>query len=195
MISDVVRSCYPEFYDRYVFGDTIDVFNTRMKFVQRYGWSCLSNQTIKSIAEFCNGKVIDVGSGSGYLSFKLETDHGIDITAVDDGSWHDGRTSTLCSIWKRDLNIDATKLDLDEYGTIILSWPPYNTSFGYDILKNMRGGQKLIYIGECPGGCTGDDQFHDYLDTSFEEHDSSWINEHHYQFFGLHDNIYLYSKL
>jgi len=46
--------------------------------------------------------------------------------------------------------------------TLMLCWPPYDTSMAYNALTAYEG-EHLIYIGEAYGGGTGGDAFHEEL--------------------------------
>jgi hypothetical protein len=51
--------------------------------------------------------------------------------------------------------------------SLLLCWPPYNSSFAYDCVRSYAG-STVVYVGEGMGGCTGDDAFHTLLDDDFE---------------------------
>ena len=57
-------------------------------------------------------------------------------------------------------------------------WPPYEDPVVLQVLKNMSSGQRLIYQGEGYGGCTADDEYHDYLLDHFEITEIDATNEH-----------------
>lgn len=74
--------------------------------------------------------------------------------------------------------------------TLLLCWSPYGEPFAFECLQAFQGTQ-LVYVGEGPGGCTGDDRFH-------EELSQAWTCEGNLvipQWFGIHDSVFLYDRL
>jgi len=165
---------------------------TRDYYIKSFGYVLISEAIIKILSNICKDKsVLDIGSGSGWLSYRLEQS-GIDITALDNNSSH--RPS---KIWKLDIETNALTFDISSWDIIILSWPLYDDPFGYNILQKILDNQMLIYQGERSGGCTGDDNFHTYLNDNFTEDErlSDELNKEHLQFFGLHDWWFVYNRI
>ena len=48
--------------------------------------------------------------------------------------------------------------------SLMLCWPPYSTNMAAMALRRYKG-NVVIYIGEYAGGCTGDEDFHEMLDS------------------------------
>ena len=77
----------------------------------------------------------------------------------------------------------------------MMVWPPYDDPFAYKSLSAFRG-NKLIFIGEGAGGCTGDDDFFNLLCSQWQEvtnigpEDWEGIPNWH----GIHDRLHLYSR-
>lgn len=183
----------------FIFGDStsekdnwFQEISTRDQFVKRYGFVLLTNDTVSELANICGSKkVAEVGSGLGYLSYRL-TQAGCNVTAIDDRSWFG--SSYNSTIWQLDLELDASKKGvLDNYDIIILSWPPMN-SFAYNVIKNMQPNQYLIYQGEAEGGCTANSKFFEYLERKFilEDQRTEKLNKNHINFEGIHDRWYMY---
>lgn len=60
----------------------------------------------------------------------------------------------------------------------------------------MVSGQWLVYNGEGSGGCTGDDPYHELLETEFERFElfEDSLNENHVRFMSIYDRWYVYRK-
>lgn len=101
------------------------------------------------------GPVLDAGCGSGYLAKELGR-LGIDTFAVDNGD-------AKLPIHQRDAQGDARLHVSDRFGAVLMTWPPCNEPFAFDITRAMVPGQLLIYEGENGGGCTADSAFFDYV--------------------------------
>ena len=61
----------------------------------------------------------------------------------------------------------------------------------------MRKNQIVIYQGEGFGGCTGDDQFHEYLFSDNFVHlpITEVLDNFHVTFPTMHDRFYVYQKI
>ncbi len=72
---------------------------------------------------------------------------------------------------------------------LMLCWPPYAEPMGFHALKGFRG-DRLVYIGERYGGCTGDDAFHELLEAEWDT-----ISEHALpQWEGINDRLFIYQR-
>mgnify|MGYP000748191069 CR=1 FL=1 len=180
-----------------VSGYDIEGLNTsymiRDAYVDRIGYSIYTSESLDALAIYLkNKKVLELGSGSGFLSSQLEK-RGVDIMAIDNCSTH-----KFQECFKRDVTGDALCYinENTEYTDIILSWPPYMDAFATDVFDKLKPGTTIWYLGEGAGGCCADDFFF----TKLEEHalyldvPSKNLNQHHVQFKGLHDYWQVYKK-
>jgi hypothetical protein len=74
---------------------------------------------------------------------------------------------------------------------LLLCWPPYNSTFAHDALQAYPG-DTLIFIGEGPGGCTGDDSFFELLAAEWEEVEDQFTD--FVAWYGLNDYVTLYRR-
>ena len=112
-----------------------------------------------------NGRVLDAGSGSGFISKEL-CRRGVEAFAVDRCDYENKERQfgyPVINVYQRDALGDAVDYVSNRYGAVLLVWPPYDQPFAFDIAKAMQPGQLLIFEGEDAGGCTGDDQFFEYV--------------------------------
>lgn len=186
---------------RSVIGSSFRNFQIRELYVNQFGYSVVTTEVAKILVSFINNRrVLDAGAGTGYISSVLAAMGVESVTAVD-------TTAGACTNkkwWKKDLHfpvqVDDTVKVLeqfaDSYDVVLMSWPCYDTSTGYDVAKAMTSGQVLIYQGESQSGCTANDDFFELLDAEFVEHeelnDKLW--DHHYAFSGIHDRWMIYTK-
>jgi len=75
-------------------------------------------------------------------------------------------------------------------GDIFLSWPPYDEPLAFELAKTIPSGTRIFYIGEGKYGCTGDDNFHNYLCDNFKELHFELLPK----FEAIHDSLYVYEK-
>ena len=190
-----------------------DVYTLRDEYIRKIGFPIYTQETVDTLIEYLdNKKVLEVGSGSGFLA-KILSLSGINMTAVDNkasvyimGEIED--THWGC-VYKNDFNNDAIQhLKIynafhpspPSYDVVMMCWPDYRSNFASDIAKLIIPGQTLIYQGEGSGGCTGNEEFHDLVMHSpnlfkLQEEISDKLNETHAQFSGIHDYWSVYTAL
>ncbi len=168
-------------------------FERRDFFTHNYGWSVPNEESIREIKEFINGdRIIEVGAGYG-LWARLLQDIGVNIFPTNK------RYKSKQDEKHIPHNIQFTKVEkinnlkaLEKYGdfeVLMMSWPPYSGSMAYNSLKAFKG-NKLIFIGEGQGGCTGCDKFFKLLYRKWERVKEVSIP----QWMGMHDELFLYKR-
>ena len=165
-------------------------------FHQNYGWSVPTQEAVQKIKEFVgNGSIIEVGGGLG-LWGKLLRDEGVNIVSTNRSyNKFNKKDKKHIDIEKKRF-IDIEELDhlkaIEKYGDfeiLLMSWPPYDDPMAYETLKNFRG-NKVVFIGESGGGCTGCGKFFTLLYNEWERIQSIGIP----QWTGLHDDITFYVR-
>lgn len=155
----------------------------RTKLVARYAFAVPSPESIKALTEFSDGRICEVGSGTGYWA-KLLSEAGADVQAIDDRSSHfkNHRYDTHF----KSVEGSAEKIEHDRM--LFLCWPPMEP-----LASNCLDwylGKRLAYIGEGYGGCTADDDFHDRVVERWKEVAEIDLP----QWPGVHDRLYLYER-
>lgn len=137
------------------------------------------------------GRVLDAGSGSGYMSAELSR-LGVETFAVDCGD-------PALPIHKRDGQGDAVAHVSARFGAVLMTWPPYDLPFAFDIAEAMLPGQMLIYEGEDAGGCCANWSF---FETVFDPTQwghcvdlSAKLNAEHVTFSMHRDQWFVFKKL
>jgi SAM-dependent methyltransferase len=148
------------------------------------------------------GRVLDAGSGSGFLSKEL-CRRGIDTFAVDRCAYEDQKVQRqfgypMITVYQRDAMGDAVNHVSRQFGAVLLVWPPYDKSFAFDIAKAMHPGQLLIFEGEGAGGCAGDDKFFEYVSDGEQwlalKELSDQLDAVHVTFAPQHDHWFIWRK-
>lgn len=175
--------------------DSIDkmreYFDRQDKFRTEYGWSVPTRRAIEHIQKFVgNDMILEVGAGKG-LWAKLMQDLGMHVTPTDlshtDNKYIKGDPHTEVQMMDA---VDAVN-KFGDHSVLMLNWPPYNDPMAAQALKAFRG-NKLIYVGEGWGGCTGDDCFHNIIEKEWQLVEEREIDIP--QWYGIHDWLHLYRR-
>ena len=172
-------------------------FHLRRQFREDYGYVVASAEVMAVLADLLKplGPVLDAGCGSGYLSEEL-TRLGVSTFAVDCRDYHVQRTAPagypIKAVVKLDAIGDAPTFVTDNFGAVLLAWPPYGRTFAFRVAQAMLPGQLLVYEGEAAGGCTADDAFFAHMADAARweqvENISARLNRHHVALDSLHDH-------
>jgi hypothetical protein len=165
-------------------------YRKREEFRTGISWHIPSDELINAIKEY--SPIVSVASGFGYTE-SLAIKEGADVIATDvspnkNNKWcSDGIFNTQVEEISA---IDAVK----KYSgrNVFMAWPPYDTSMAFDAASEMDIEKVLIYVGESYGGCTGNDDFFQYLETHFEELD---ISVNIPRWCGIYDEARVYKKI
>ena len=152
----------------------------RKKFVREFSWAIPNIEAIKAIRKYA--PIVEIGSGGGYWGYLIEQD-GTSIELFDN------RTDTFQKIWKVSQQGGPEVLSRYFNHSLLLCWPPYNSTMASDCLRNFQG-KYVIYIGEPEGGCTADDDFFMILKEHFKLIETVEIP----QWPNIHDSILIYKK-
>ena len=111
--------------------------------------------------------VIEIGAGTGYWA-RMLADRGVDVVAFDiapppseANAWFAGEEP-----WFPVAAGDHSMVESFAERTLLLVWPTRNEDWAADAAQRYLevGGQRLVYVGEPPGGRTGDLRLHALLD-------------------------------
>ena len=168
-------------------GDICDHrFEHRNKFLEECSFAVPTREAITVIKEFVDGRrLLEVGAGSG-LWARLLTDAGLEVVAVDRKSRNDVKHSKFFPV-QRGTAARGVREHRD-CKALLLCWPDYDTHMAADALKEFQG-DRLVYIGEGDGGCTGNEAFHKSL-RSWKLVATIYIP----QWPGIHDDVSLYTR-
>lgn len=132
----------------------------------RFGFAVPDDRALQVIADHASGGVVEVGAGLGYWA-RLLADRGVDVVAYDltpppspANQWFAGREP-----WFPVRAADERVVAGHTERTLLLVWPTRNEDWGADaaLLYAASGGQRLVYVGQPPGGRTGDARLHALL--------------------------------
>lgn len=162
---------------------------SRYEYVPRYAWTITDPGSVFFVAEHADGKLFDPMAGTGYWAHMLRQ-LGVDVICYDreppaENPWHKGH-KPFGDITQMDC-VESARLHPDR--AMLLSWPPYGSSTGAMAIKAYRG-NKIIFVGDGRGGCTGDGKMFDLLDKRWKR----IANHRPVQWWGIHDLITVYRR-
>ncbi|SPM43180.1 hypothetical protein MNAB215_5402 [Mycobacterium numidiamassiliense] len=145
----------------------------RQALVRKYSWSIPDPETVEFVAQHAHNGLVDPIAGTGYWAYVLGQ-LGVDVVCYDlkpgamlhVNGWHG--EDLYADVCARDC-AEAVALHSDR--TLFLSWPPHGQDVGQRTLLAYQG-QRVIYIGEGPGGANGNDAMHMIIDRDWTEIDS-----------------------
>jgi len=159
----------------------------RQPYVGKYSWSIPDPDSVVFVARYADGGLIDPMAGTGYWAYLLEQ-VGVDILCYDlqpgENAWHDGTR------WVSIVAMDGEESVREHPDrTLLLAWPPYSEDVGTRILSAYKG-NRVIFIGEGEGGCTGDCGLHDLLEDEWQ----AVVQHTPVQWWGMHDHITVFER-
>lgn len=132
----------------------------------RFGFAVPDDRALDLIARHSPGGVVEIGAGTGYWA-RLLADRGVDVVAYDiapppapDNSWFAGQQP-----WHPVIAADERIVTRHADRTLLLVWPTRDEDWAADaaLLHLEGGGRRLVYVGEPPGGRSGDARLHAVL--------------------------------
>lgn len=162
----------------------------RHALVRIYSWTVTDPESIDFVAAHADGGLVDPMAGTGYWAYVL-AQLGVDVVCYDANPCHTNNP------WHHDAPLwvpvaqgyAEVVIDAHPDRVLLLAWPPYSEPSGNRVLREYAG-QRVIYMGESEGGCTGDEDMHERLEAEWVE-----VAERvPVQWWGLHDRITVYER-
>ncbi|HEY9555824.1 MAG TPA: hypothetical protein VIR58_03755 [Acidimicrobiales bacterium] len=134
--------------------------------MRRYAYGVPTEEALDAIAAVSPAGVVELGAGSGYWA-RLLHERGVDVVAYD--RWpppsSDNRFVDDVTPWFPVRSGDETVVAGHADRTLLLVWPTKNEVWPADALTRFHaaGGTTVVFVGEGPGGRTGDNVLHALL--------------------------------
>jgi hypothetical protein len=131
-----------------------------------YAFALPTDEALGAIAGVSPGGVVELGAGTGFWA-RLLADRGVDVAAFDvapppsaQNRWFAGVTP-----WYPVRPGDESVAEGHASRTLLLVWPTRNEDWAAAAVERYTsaGGQCVVFVGEGPGGSTGDDRLHALL--------------------------------
>lgn len=135
----------------------------RQRLVRRYAYGVPTTAALDAIAEVSPGGVIEIGAGTGYWA-RLLHERGVDVVAYDlappdrGGNEHVDAEAPWFPVHRG----DETAVLAHPSATLLIVWPTWRGTWAADAVGHFHAidGRALVYVGEGPGGVTGDATLH-----------------------------------
>jgi len=146
--------------------DALRTPEIRDQFIARYGFAIPDEDALGLIRSVSGSGVVEIGAGTGYWA-RLLADRGSRVAAYDiapppssANMWFGGSAP-----WYDVRPHDETVVDRAPPATLLLVWPTRNEAWSMAAAQRFHraGGATLVFVGEGPGGRTGDDGLHAVL--------------------------------
>ena len=187
---DVWKKYGCEREDGYTFAMTFKSHTARNENVGLYSWAVPDDLALYEILN-CNMPIVEIGAGTGYWA-SLLSQLGVDIVCYDHRPVENNNNSfhTLSKSYYPVNEGGPEKIKDHQDRALFLCWPPYDKPIAYECLSNYTG-NRLIFIGESKGGCTGDSEFFNLLEKEWQVRSSYYGLP---QWPGLHDELIIYDR-
>lgn len=134
----------------------------RARSIRRYGFAVPDPRALDTVRRYAPRGVVEIGAGTGYWAWLLgQVD--VDVIAYDidpapsaTNQWFAGTTP-----WHPVHRGDHHHAARHSTRTLLLVWPTRNEIWPLEAIDDYltHGGTCVVYVGEAPGGSTGDDAF------------------------------------
>ena len=162
----------------------LGLMNMRRECISKYGFAILTEKALRAVKKYA--PIVEIGAGTGYWAYEFQKRE-IDYIATE--PYPNGFHFNHSKLWvkmKKMTGVKAARKYPDR--TLLMCWPSYDERWPARAIKAYEGNQ-LIYVGEGRGGCTGDDRFHELLD-SWDLKETINIP----QWIGIHDRIEVFER-
>lgn len=162
-------------------------------YTEMLAWSVPSQNIVVALSSYLHGKtVMSIGCGRGLWEFLLMRQRihviPIDIEMPRPLRFLPELNPIYCEFVQMSHTEAIQRYNVDD--VLFLNWSPYLSPMAFESLKS-KNWLCVIYIGEDKGGCTADDNFHDYLEERYDLVSDSKIPELPH-WWSIHDFISVY---
>lgn len=151
--------CLSRSYERSLASHDRNAHRVEFEVCRRWAWGVPNAEALTAIAQASPEGVAEIGAGAGYWAHELDR-RGVDVRAYDPdppehgraGHWHTGYQ------WHPVRRGDHSAASIHPDRTLLVCWPEHEATWAAAGVAayHQAGGQRVIYVGEGPGGMTGD---------------------------------------
>ena len=138
----------------------------REDLVRRYSFAIPDEHALERARDASPHGILEIGAGTGYWA-KMLSNVGVEVVAVDPEPAPSDKSIWFAGIapWAPVEVGDHTSAARYGDRTLLLVWPTHDETWGSDAVSAYAaaGGTCVVYVGEPPGGRTGDAVLHALL--------------------------------
>lgn len=142
-----------------------EAYYFRRLYQREFGFVNVTPEFIQDVVKTCPEPMLEIGAGTGHFAEALRL-AGADIIATNpkeaEYRFQVGKHGFVLPYD----GLEARKL-FPNRKLLIFAWPCYGLNWATEVLKTRP--ERVIYVGEGHGGCTANDDFHNYLDEHYVE--------------------------
>lgn len=135
----------------------------RAQALARYAFAVPTPEALDALARWASTGVVELGAGTGYWS-RCVAARGVSTVAYDVAPAPSPANEWFADVepWFPVLHGDESAVVAHVDRCLLLVWPTRNEVWPAEALRlfHAAGGQRVIFVGEGPGGRTGDAVFH-----------------------------------
>lgn len=135
----------------------------RQRLVRRYAYGIPTDEVLAAIAAASAAGVVELGAGTGYWA-RLLHERGVDVVAYDVCPPESGANRFVdeAPAWFPVRHGDERAVERHAERTLLVVWPYWQETWAGEAAARFHaaGGRILVYVGEGPGGRTGDAVLH-----------------------------------
>ena len=171
--------------------------SAREAYIRWFGYSIPCLEAVEALKRhFAGSRVVDAGAGTGYWSAIMRRYIPDAVVVACDNRFGKFKrrfrrpTEQVFGIAPvRVRNADAVRMIRPDTH-VFMSWPMYQSDFGYKVVRAISPGRRLVLISEGEGGCCGNDKMFDHIEAKYGELEDVIIP----QFDGIHDRMQVFVK-
>jgi hypothetical protein len=131
--------------------------------LRRYGFAVPTDAALDAIVACSSRGVLELGAGTGRWAALLAR-RGVDVVAYDVAPPPSPANGWFAGVqpWHQVHRGDERVVEECAERSLLLGWPTRNETWASDALEryDAAGGHHVVFVGEGPGGRTGDAGFH-----------------------------------
>jgi hypothetical protein len=131
--------------------------------LRRYGFAVPTDAALDAIVACSPGGVLELGAGTGHWA-ALVARRGVDVVAYDVAPPPSPANAWFADVqpWHHVHPGDERVVEAYAERSLLLVWPTRNETWASDAVDRYHasGGHHVLFVGEGPGGRTGDSGFH-----------------------------------
>ncbi len=134
--------------------------------IRHYAFAVPDDRALDAVVSWASAEIIEIGAGTGYWAHLLHQ-RGADVDAFDVAPAPSPHNPWFAGVepWHPLQRGDETAIDAGAARCLLLVWPTRDETWPARAVQRFHahGGDRVAFVGDPPGGRTGDDELHALL--------------------------------